>query len=126
MRMRTHITSLLVSCCCLLASAQSFATKTDIVYLNNGDRITGEVKGVRSGQLEIKTDDLGVLLINWRAIRDLVSDKEHLVQLSDGSIVSGELKKPLPSEASEIEEQDSDSIIAVKQIPVSWISNPTI
>ena len=111
--MRYHIASLLVYCCCFLASAQSHADRTDIVYLNNGDRITGEVKGVNSGQLEIKTDDLGVIFINWTAIRDLVSDKEHQVQLSDGSTIRGELNKPIHSETGEIEDQKSDSLIAV-------------
>jgi hypothetical protein len=109
-----HITSILIYCCCVLASAQSIAAKTDIVYLNNGDRITGEVKGVNSGQLEIKTDDLGVIFISWEAIRDLVSDKEHQVQLSDGSLIRGELSKPIPSEVGKIEGQNSDSLIAVK------------
>jgi hypothetical protein len=112
--MRYHIASLLVYCCCSLANAQSIATKTDIVYLNNGDRITGEVKGVYSGQLEFKTDDLGVLMINWEAIRDLVSDKVHQVQLSDGSHIRGELSKPMPSGEGEVENRDSDSLIAVK------------
>lgn len=95
--MRYHLTSLLICCCCFLASAQSIAAKFDVVYLNNGDRITGQVKGVYSGQLEFKTDDLGVLMINWEAIRDLVSDKVHQVQLSDGSHLTWELSKSMPS-----------------------------
>jgi hypothetical protein len=112
--MRYHITSILIYCCCILASAQSIAARTDIVYLNNGDRITGEVKGVSSGQLEIKTDDLGVIFINWEAIRDLVSDNKHQVQLSDGSLVSGKLSKPKASGEAVVEGEELDSLIGVE------------
>ena len=121
--MRYHITSLLIYCCCVLASSQSIANeRTDIVYLNNGDRVTGEVKGVYSGQLEIKTDEMGVIFINWAAIRDLVSDKVHQVELSDGTLVRGELSKPAPPpvvaeidpDADQKDIPNLDSLIAVK------------
>jgi len=35
--------------------------KADIVRLANGDRITGEVKNLNRGQLELSTDDVGTL-----------------------------------------------------------------
>ena len=89
----------------ILTSAEIRAARTDVVYMNNGDRITGEVKGVYSGQLKFKTDDMGTIFINWRAIRQLISDKEHQVRLSDGSHIIGELSK-VPAE----EEGDQELI----------------
>lgn len=106
--MKYRIPLLFFLACLSLTSARLQAAKTDIVYLHNGDRITGEVKGVYSGQLEFKTDDVGVLMINWSAIKDLISDKEHQVQLSDGSHLTGKLSKP-PSST-----ENSKNLITVK------------
>lgn len=106
--MKFHMPLLLILAALCLASAELHAAKTDIVYLHNGDRITGEVKGVYSGQLEFKTDDVGVLMINWGAIQKLVSDKVHHVKLSNGITLTGELSKP----ASSIENEES--LIVVK------------
>jgi hypothetical protein len=92
----------------MLLSTELHAARTDIVFLNNGDRITGEVKGVYSGQLEFKTDDMGTIMINWTAIRDLVSDKDHQVSLSDGRHLIGKLSKPIS-----LTEEDK-SLIMVK------------
>ena len=39
--------------------------KTDVVYMNNGVRVTGEIKSLLRGRLEFKTDHMGTLLIDW-------------------------------------------------------------
>ncbi|MEH6581290.1 MAG: DUF481 domain-containing protein [Halioglobus sp.] len=106
--MKFRIPLFLILTCLCLVSAELRAEKTDIVYLHNGDRITGEVKGVYSGQLEFKTDDVGVLMINWSAIRELISDEVHQVKLSDGGHLTGELSKPVSPEENE------QSLIVVK------------
>jgi len=49
------------------------APKTDVVILNNGDRIAGELKGFSRGILLFKTDDAGTLQIEWHAIQELKS-----------------------------------------------------
>ena len=38
----------------LLSTTPLFAARTDVVELQNGDRITGEVKGLERGMLEIR------------------------------------------------------------------------
>ena len=45
---------LFAACVCGGAVA---ATRTDVVVLANGDRITGEILTLSRGQLEFKTDD---------------------------------------------------------------------
>jgi hypothetical protein len=121
---------LLIGFFCLI-SVELRAEKTDIVYLHNGDRITGEVKGVYSGQLEFKTDDIGVLMINWDAIKELVSDKVHQIQLTDGSHLTGELSKPdslaesgesliLVETLSGMEQLESNSIVGMYPLGASF------
>lgn len=78
--------------------ATAFAAKTDIVVLQNGDRITGEIKKLEAGLLEFSTDTMGTLNIEWRFISEVVSDRSHAVELIDGSRVLGELDKPADGE----------------------------
>ena len=49
----------------LLASTVFAQGKTDVVTLVNGDRITCEVSKLERGRLELKTDDIGTIYIEW-------------------------------------------------------------
>ena len=79
----------------LLGSLTSHADeKTDIVILNNGDRVTGEVRKLEAGLLEFNTDTMGTIYIEWRFISEIISDKSHSVETMDGSRWLGRLQKP--------------------------------
>jgi hypothetical protein len=39
--------------------------KTDVVWLANGDRVTGEVVRLQHGKLEFHTDSIGDIWIEW-------------------------------------------------------------
>jgi len=111
----------------LLIILMSFATKgladkTDIIILQNGDRITGEVKGLVAGQLELKTDYMGTVYIDWEDIRDLISDSGQQIELADGKRLVGTLDKPQDSNSDDKQmiivhtdegriEVDSDSVV---------------
>lgn len=83
----------------LLGSLKSYANeKTDIVILKNGDRVTGEIKNLEAGLLELKTDTMGTVYIQWRVISELVSNKTHAVESVDGSHWLGQLQKPAAGE----------------------------
>ena len=77
----------------LLFSQSAWAVRTDVVYLHNGDRITGEVKSLFRGKLEFKTDHMGTLLIEWDDIREIVSDTGQAVELTNGQRFYGPLAK---------------------------------
>lgn len=78
----------------LMASPQAWAEKTDIVFLHNGDRITGEVKSLYRGKLEFKTDHIGTIYIEWDEIQEIVSDTGQSVELTNGQRFYGPLSKP--------------------------------
>ena len=48
-----------------LAASPALAAKTDVVVLQNGDHLTGEVQQLERGRLQLKTDDLGTVEIEW-------------------------------------------------------------
>lgn len=104
--MKNGIAQILLYTCLACFSTQVSAEKTDIIILQNGDRITGEVKGLVSGQLELKTEYMGTVFIDWENIQDLVSNIDQQVELGDGDRLVGTLDKP-QSESPE----DADLII---------------
>jgi len=78
----------------LIFSQAARAEKTDIVFLKNGDRITGEVKSLFHGKLEFKTDHIGTIFIEWVEILEIVSDTGQSIELTNGQRFYGPLAKP--------------------------------
>lgn len=77
----------------LTFSQLAHAEKTDIVFLKNGDRITGEVKTLEKGKLRFSTDHMGTVLIEWADIREIVSGTGQAVELTNGQRFYGPLEK---------------------------------
>ena len=67
------------------------AAKTDTVVLRNGDRITGEVKGLAHGKLDYSTDDAGRLSIEWEKVGKVTSPNRYEVELTTGAKYFGML-----------------------------------
>ena len=65
--------------------------KTDVVILKNGDRITGEIKGLDLGILTLKTDWMGTVEIEWDNIERVKSSFRYTVELRSGVRVVGSL-----------------------------------
>lgn len=72
------------------------AAKTDVVVLQNGDRVTGEVQQLSYGKLQFKTDDMGTVFIEWDKIASLTTTQQLQLELADGGRVVG--RSPGPAE----------------------------
>lgn len=82
---RVAVTSLL-----LFALARSVAAaRTDVVVLVNHDRITGEVKTLSRGQLQVNTDDLGRVSIEWDKVATVVTAGQFDIATRDGRRLVG-------------------------------------
>ena len=75
-----------------LCSVQAFAQrKTDVISMYNGDRVTGEIKKLWGGILEVSTDSMGTLRIEWPEIAKVQSEFFYELRLSDGERMYGSL-----------------------------------
>jgi uncharacterized protein DUF481 len=81
------------------AAAPLQAQKTDVVVLQNGDEITGEVKGVSRGKLDYSTDDAGRLSIEWDKVKSLTSRTTFELELKSGKKLYGSLAGGAPDGA---------------------------
>jgi hypothetical protein len=80
--------------CILLFAAPLYARdKSDVIVMNNGDRLTGEIKGLDSGVLYVGFDYiLGTSSVDWSKVNHLESKQEFIVRVEDGSVYTGTLK----------------------------------
>jgi len=117
----TPLTLLLLLLC--LTSQQSLAhPKTDIVTLFNGDRITGEIKELDSGILQLGTDSMGTISIEWQEIARVESEYFYEFQLSSGARHFGSIEKssaPGRLSIAELDNQkDADWLEVVRIRPI--------
>lgn len=66
------------------ASVAHAQGRTDVLTLVNGDHLTGEVKELKRGQLEVRTDNLSTVYIKWEKIVGLVAKRQFDVRTEDG------------------------------------------
>ena len=91
----------------LVSASQAVrAERTDVIFLQNGDRITGEIKSLFRGKLEFKTDHMGTVFIEWEDIREIVSTTGHAVELTNGQRFYGPLTKPENADMMVVETGD--------------------
>lgn len=78
----------------LCFAAPLFAAKTDVVILQNGDHITGEIKSLERGKLKFKTDHMGTFDIEWEYVAQVKSDRILEVELNSGQRYFGRIAAP--------------------------------
>jgi len=69
----------------------SAAPKTDTVYFKNGDKLTGEIKSLRRGELSLNTDATGTIGIEWERISAVVSSQNIQIETTSGIRYFGHL-----------------------------------
>ncbi len=65
---------------------------TDVIVMNNGDHLTGEIKGLNAGVLYVSMKYiLGTSSLQWSEVARLESKQLFLVKTEDGSVYTGAL-----------------------------------
>jgi len=77
----------------LLIPSSLKAQRTDVIILNNGDRITGEIKKLERGKLEYRTDDVATIYIDWAKIDYISSIYQFDIELETGVRYIGSIEK---------------------------------
>jgi len=71
---------LLVAAMLWLPDAASARAKTDLVFIGKADRITGEIKQLSRGILQLSTDNIGTVNIEWEDVDSLSSVYQFRVE----------------------------------------------
>ena len=109
----------------LLVSAPPVLAKhdDDVVILKNGDRVTGEIKGLQRGELRIKADYMAeAVRLDWARVHRIESKSTYMIWLVDGTLFT-DVMRMLPSTSDDV----SNFVIgnagqAVKQMDVLRIT----
>lgn len=117
--MDKYVFTAMLICTFLTASAQ----KDDTVRLNNGDRITGELKRLEYGMLQFKTSDMGTLQIEWEKIESIQTRKFFEIFLEDNSKYYGRIDSSFTESARirqlmQMEGSDRYLDLIVKFVPI--------
>jgi hypothetical protein len=112
MKTKSIVGKLAIAWCCLLfLPTPSFAReKTDVIVMKNGDRFTGEIKGLKAGVLYVSMKYiLGTSSVEWSEVAHVESKQLFLVKTEDGSVYTGTLNttggpggRPIMIEVAEI------------------------
>ncbi len=68
------------------------APKVDVVVLQNGTRVVGEIKSMSKGRLEIGTDDMGTINIEWGNVAQVTAPEFFEVEDMEGGLYFGSLR----------------------------------
>jgi hypothetical protein len=104
--------------------------RDEVVELSNGDRVTGEIKGLDRSQLTVRTIDLGTVQIRWQRVVRLNSSRTLEVELADGRRLQGSIMSPTPgtlevSGSAGTVMVDLASIVVMRPVARSWIGDLT-
>ena len=68
------------------------AQKTDIVVIKKGGQIIGEIKGLQYGKLELSTDAMSKVYIEWPKVLSITTDKLFEIELTNESRYFGAVR----------------------------------
>ena len=74
--------------------------RDEVVELSNGDRVTGEIKGLDRSQLTVRTLDLGTVQVRWQRVVRLNSNRTLEIELTGGRRLQGSLVSAAPAAGS--------------------------
>jgi hypothetical protein len=84
------------------ASSIRAKNNDDVVVLKNGDRLTGEIKGLQRGELKIKADYMAeAVRLDWTRIERLESKSTFIIALVDGKLFTSVVRL-LPSNSDQV------------------------
>jgi putative salt-induced outer membrane protein YdiY len=108
--------------CVLTAIAKNV---DDVVVLKNGDRLTGEIKGLQRGELRFKSDYMAeAVRLDWSRVESIESKSTFMIWLVDGKLVT-DVMRLLPTNSNEVANfviGSSRQVIKVQQLDVIRIA----
>lgn len=102
--------------------------KTDLVILNNGDQITGEIKKLELDILQLKTSAMSTVQIKWFEVKNIYAPNKYVqVELKDKTLIFGSLDSINVPNALKIKSEigefniPTDQVVSIFQVKqVFW------
>ena len=118
----SNVSSVILSCVLLLTTPLFARESTDVIIMKNGDRLTGEIKGLNAGVLYMSMEYiLGTSSVQWSKVARLESKQLFLVKTEDGSVYTGTLNTAdtpggRPMEIAVVEASGKEEVIDSSRI----------
>ena len=90
--------------------------KTDVVILKNGDRFTGEIKGVAQEALELDTDAAGTIKLEWTHIASITSTFNYEVEVTTGERFFGSFETSGETGELQVVGDDGKHTVALSEV----------
>jgi len=98
--------------------------KIDVIWLTNGDRVTGEIKQLEHGRLRLSTDSMGDVRVEWDDVVRVESEYEFQFERSDGRRITGAIDKtPDQREITLTNEEQTITFAYGKVVRISQIED---
>src|SRR5215207_1427080 len=93
-RVRLRLAAVLIPLALIVCAPTAQARPDDdVVVLKNGDRLTGEIKGLQRGELKFKASYMAeTVRLDWAAVRRLESKGRYLIILTSGRLFTDVLR----------------------------------
>ena len=99
----------------------ALAQKTDVVKLVNGDTLTCEIKSLDRGRLQVSTDHLGTVNIEWDKVVAVTAKRLFRVETTTGVRLLGPLTTTTPGRVDIIEASGPVSVPAIDVVFIAPI-----
>jgi len=78
-------------------SSVTAKSKDDFIFLNNGDRMTGEIKSLVRGVLSFKADYMAdPVRLDWTKVKRIESKDHYIITLTSGNLYTGSFALAAP------------------------------
>lgn len=75
----------------LIALLLSFPALADVLWLTNGDRLTGEIEKLEKSSLTVRTAFAGPIKVNWDMVAQIESTRTFSVEVETGMQIQGSI-----------------------------------
>ena len=100
-------------------AAPARAEKVDVVVLRNGTRVVGEVKSMSKSRIELGTDDMGTLKIEWDNVKELTAPEFFEVEDMNGGLRFGSLRPGPGGDTLEVVADWGNDVLPLRTWPAS-------
>jgi hypothetical protein len=100
----------------LAAPPAQAAPTVDLVVLQNGTRVVGEIRSMSKGRLELKTDDMGTLQIEWGNVAQVTAPEFFEVEDMEGGLYFGSLRPGRAEAALEVVADWGENALLLRRV----------